>query len=246
MRSLHNKTFVRRIEEFVISRLYSIHFTATLVGTRDIVRYIEDFVKSRFHCILNGSEAFSANFYIWCCFLFIQVLFVCFFNLYRKLYSPRSIYQYSKWLRGFQDKLLYFVLFSFYSSLFWKEKETSKIYNFDPSHFRILIYRTWPIKRLHVTKALTGIIISLVCVDFDSKNDHHYRLENVYLNLTKFLSIKNKSRFGYILISKGEPRSCKVSKILPSLTGSISVLLKILILIYYNNRNIYKCFNAAE
>ena len=36
---------------FVISRFYSIHFTVTLAGTWNIVRYIEDFVKSRFHCI---------------------------------------------------------------------------------------------------------------------------------------------------------------------------------------------------
>ena len=42
--------YVRYIEEFVISRfvisrLHSIHFTLTLVGTGDIVGYIEDFVK---------------------------------------------------------------------------------------------------------------------------------------------------------------------------------------------------------
>ena len=41
---------VRYIEEFVISRFvisrfYSIHFTVTLAGTYNIVRYIEDFVK---------------------------------------------------------------------------------------------------------------------------------------------------------------------------------------------------------
>ena len=37
--------YVRYIDEFVISRLYSIHFTVTLAGTQNIVRYIEDFVK---------------------------------------------------------------------------------------------------------------------------------------------------------------------------------------------------------
>ena len=42
--------YVRYIEEFVISRFvisrfYSIHFTVTLAGTENIVRYIEDFVK---------------------------------------------------------------------------------------------------------------------------------------------------------------------------------------------------------
>ena len=37
--------FVRYIEEFVISRFYSIHFTVTLAGIYNIVRYIEDFIK---------------------------------------------------------------------------------------------------------------------------------------------------------------------------------------------------------
>ena len=37
--------YVRYIEEFVISRFYSIHFTVSLAGTKNIVRYIEDFVK---------------------------------------------------------------------------------------------------------------------------------------------------------------------------------------------------------
>ena len=42
--------YVRYIEEFVISRFvisrfYSIHFTVTLAGTKNVVRYIEDFVK---------------------------------------------------------------------------------------------------------------------------------------------------------------------------------------------------------
>ena len=37
--------YVRHIEEFVISRIYSIHFTVILAGTKSIVRYIEDFVK---------------------------------------------------------------------------------------------------------------------------------------------------------------------------------------------------------
>ena len=37
--------YVHYIEEFVISRFYSIHFTVTLAGTKNIVRYIEDFVK---------------------------------------------------------------------------------------------------------------------------------------------------------------------------------------------------------
>ena len=43
--------YVRYIEEFVISsfvisRLYSIHFTVTLAETLNIVRYIEKFVTS--------------------------------------------------------------------------------------------------------------------------------------------------------------------------------------------------------
>ena len=37
--------YVHYIEEFVISRFYSMHFTIPLAGTKDIVRYIEDFVK---------------------------------------------------------------------------------------------------------------------------------------------------------------------------------------------------------
>ena len=37
--------YVRYIEEFVISRFYSIHFTVTLAGTQNMVRYIEDFVN---------------------------------------------------------------------------------------------------------------------------------------------------------------------------------------------------------
>ena len=46
---------VRYNEDFVISRLCSIHFTVTLAGLQNIVRYTEDFVKwrfvkSRFHC----------------------------------------------------------------------------------------------------------------------------------------------------------------------------------------------------
>ena len=43
-------------EDFIISRLCSIHFTVTLAGLTNIVRYtegfvIQRFVKSRFHCI---------------------------------------------------------------------------------------------------------------------------------------------------------------------------------------------------
>ena len=42
--------YVRYIEEFVLSRFvilrfYSIHFTVTLAGTQNLVRYIEDLVK---------------------------------------------------------------------------------------------------------------------------------------------------------------------------------------------------------
>ena len=42
-------------EDFFISRFYSIHFTVTLAGRRNIVRYTKDFViqrfvRSRFHC----------------------------------------------------------------------------------------------------------------------------------------------------------------------------------------------------
>ena len=35
---------VRYIEDFVISRFCSIHFTVTLAGLKNIVRYTEDFV----------------------------------------------------------------------------------------------------------------------------------------------------------------------------------------------------------
>ena len=35
---------VRCIEDFVISRFCSIHFTVTLAGLKNIVRYTEDFV----------------------------------------------------------------------------------------------------------------------------------------------------------------------------------------------------------
>ena len=45
-------------KDFVILRVFSLHFTVTLVGLKTIVRYIEDFVvskfvKSRFHCALS-------------------------------------------------------------------------------------------------------------------------------------------------------------------------------------------------
>ena len=45
-------------KDFVILRIFSLHFTVTLVGLKTIVRYIEDFVvskfvKSRFHCALS-------------------------------------------------------------------------------------------------------------------------------------------------------------------------------------------------
>ena len=45
---------------------------------------------------------------------------------------PRSIYQYSNWLRGFQDKLLHLLLFSLYSSLFWelRDKRNFKKFQF--------------------------------------------------------------------------------------------------------------------
>ena len=48
------------------------------------------------------------------------------------------------WLRGFQNKLLYLVLFSFYPSLPWELSSKRK----PRSHVRILIYRTWPIPKL--------------------------------------------------------------------------------------------------
>ena len=37
--------YVRYIEDFVMSRFYSIHFTVTLARALNIVRYIVDFVK---------------------------------------------------------------------------------------------------------------------------------------------------------------------------------------------------------
>ena len=49
------------------------------------------------------------------------------------------------WLRGFQVKPLYLVLFSLYLSLFWELRDKGK----PRSHARILIYRTWPIDKWH-------------------------------------------------------------------------------------------------
>ena len=37
--------YVRYIEEFTISRFYSVHFTVILAGMQIFVHYIEDFVK---------------------------------------------------------------------------------------------------------------------------------------------------------------------------------------------------------
>ena len=54
------------------------------------------------------------------------------------------------WIWAFQDKLLYLVMFSLYSSLFWelRDKRNFKKNSFltrkPRSHVRILIYRTWP------------------------------------------------------------------------------------------------------
>ena len=55
------------------------------------------------------------------------------------------------WLRGFRVKLLYLVLFSLYSSLFWELRDKRNFKKFTiltrklRSHVAILIYRTWPI-----------------------------------------------------------------------------------------------------
>ena len=55
------------------------------------------------------------------------------------------------WLRGFRVKLLYLVLFSLYSSLFWELRDKRNLKKLTiltrkpRSHVRILIYRTWPI-----------------------------------------------------------------------------------------------------
>ena len=59
--------YVRYIEEFAISRFYSIHFTVILAGAYIFVRYIEDFVKwrfvkSRFHCIYHIRSGPKSNF----------------------------------------------------------------------------------------------------------------------------------------------------------------------------------------
>ena len=55
--------YVRYIEELVISRFYSIHFTLTLAGTCDIVRYIEDFVHLRSNmAIISGLGSFAVHF----------------------------------------------------------------------------------------------------------------------------------------------------------------------------------------
>ena len=55
------------------------------------------------------------------------------------------------WLRGFRVKLLYLVLFSLYSSLYWELRDNRNLKNFlilarkPRSHVRILVYRKWPI-----------------------------------------------------------------------------------------------------
>ena len=69
-----------------------------------------------------------------------MVLLACsvvFPNLASVAYSfcvALHFYNILTWLCGFQDKLLYLVLFSLYPSLFWelRDKKKLKIYNFDP------------------------------------------------------------------------------------------------------------------
>ena len=46
---------------FVKSRFCSIHFTVALAGLKNIVRYTEDFVKSRFHCTCVALLLFELN-----------------------------------------------------------------------------------------------------------------------------------------------------------------------------------------
>ena len=47
---------VRYNEDFVKSRLYSIHFTVILAGLKKIVRYTENFVTWRFHCSSSTNQ----------------------------------------------------------------------------------------------------------------------------------------------------------------------------------------------
>ena len=54
------------------------------------------------------------------------------------------------WILAFQEKLLYLMVFSLYSSLFWELrdkryfKKNAFLTRKPRSHVRILIYRTWP------------------------------------------------------------------------------------------------------
>ena len=54
-----------------------------------------------------------------------------------------------RWILAFQDKLLYLMVFSLCSSLFWELRnkrnlKKSFLTRKPRSHVRILIYRTWP------------------------------------------------------------------------------------------------------
>ena len=67
------------------------------------------------------------------------------------------------WLRGLRDKLLYLVLFSLYSSLFWELRynRNFKKLQFWPESLGamleyIFIYRTWPIENCISKGALLG------------------------------------------------------------------------------------------
>ena len=58
----YNEDFI--ISRFVISRSFSIYFTVTLAGLKNIVHYTKDFVikrfvKARFHCISRYNKQFG-------------------------------------------------------------------------------------------------------------------------------------------------------------------------------------------
>ena len=83
------------------------------------------------------------------------------------------------WLRGFQVKSLYLVLFSLYPSLFWefRNKRNLKI----RSHARILIHRTWPIDDDDDVKMMMMKNASLV-VNEELPNIEHADLNSPYVS----------------------------------------------------------------
>ena len=76
------------------------------------------------------------------------------------------------WLRGFQGKFLYLVLFSLHPSIFWKLSHKSNLTKFPIltrefwSHVRIFIYGTWPIPFMR--RAFKDIIFNWLFVSMNT------------------------------------------------------------------------------